>query len=150
MILVKSQRERTRFLRFATVGAIGAVIDFIVFNILLSLGLIVKLAGALSFVAAVSSNFTWNRLWTYPDSRSKSARRQMVQFLIVSVLGLSIRLVMLAITVEPFTNLFENFGGALPISPETLGPNLALGLAIAMVMVWNFFVNRYWTYNDVE
>ena len=150
MILVKNQRERTRFFRFATVGAIGAVLDFIVFNILLHLGLIVKLAGALSFVAAVSSNFFWNRFWTYPDSRSKSARRQMVQFLIVNVLGLGIRIVMLAVTVEPFTNIFKHIGGALPISAETLGPNLALALAIGTVMFWNFFVNRYWTYNDVD
>ena len=30
-----------------------------------------------------------------------------------------------------------------------LGHNLALAFAVVFVMFWNFFVNRYWTYNDV-
>ena len=73
MILVKNQRERTRFIRFVIVGIIGTVVDFIVFNLLLVLGLEEHLAQALSFTVAVFSNFTWNRVWTYPDSRSKKA-----------------------------------------------------------------------------
>ena len=26
---------------------------------------------------------------------------------------------------------------------------ITLALAIGVVMMWNFFINRYWTYNDV-
>ena len=33
---------------------------------------------------------------------------------------------------------------------KQLGTNIAQFFAIWIVMVWNFFVNRYWTYNDVE
>jgi putative flippase GtrA len=31
-----------------------------------------------------------------------------------------------------------------------IGKNLSLMLAVGIVMFWNFFVNRYWTYNDVD
>ena len=26
----------------------------------------------------------------------------------------------------------------------------AVVIAIAVVMIWNFFINRYWTYNDID
>jgi putative flippase GtrA len=31
-----------------------------------------------------------------------------------------------------------------------LGKNLTLAIAVSVVMLWNFFINRYWTYNDVN
>ena len=31
-----------------------------------------------------------------------------------------------------------------------LGESIAWALAVVIVMFWNFFVNRYWTYNDVD
>jgi putative flippase GtrA len=42
----------------------------------------------------------------------------------------------------------------LPFSLPLFGPsvyadNITLALAIVIVMFWNFFVNRYWTYRDV-
>jgi putative flippase GtrA len=33
---------------------------------------------------------------------------------------------------------------------DRIGKNMALILAVVVVMFWNFFVNRYWTYNDVS
>ncbi len=37
------------------------------------------------------------------------------------------------------------FGRSVSVSGQ-----MALIGAIGIVMIWNFFVNRYWTYNDVE
>jgi putative flippase GtrA len=31
-----------------------------------------------------------------------------------------------------------------------LGYNAAKVLATGVVMFWNFFINRFWTYNDVD
>ena len=36
------------------------------------------------------------------------------------------------------------------VMSEFLAKNATLVLAIGIVMIWNFFINRYWTYNDVE
>jgi putative flippase GtrA len=36
------------------------------------------------------------------------------------------------------------------LSPIWLGHNFSLALAVIIVMMWNFFVNRFWTYGDVE
>ena len=149
--IVLNNRERNRFLRFALVGTIGAVVDFGVMNILMNfLGFSLVLAGTISFIAAILNNFTWNRYWTYPDSRSKPLIRQLFEFSIVSLSGLIIRTPILKY-IEPILLRFFTW---LPFrlsffSPETLSANITLSIAIIIVMFWNFFVNRYWTYNDV-
>lgn len=149
MILTNNQ-ERIRFFRFLVVGTIGAVVDFGTMNLLTGLFSVQAIfAQAISFTCAVISNFIWNRYWTYPDSRSKPLRHQLLQFFIVNILGLAIR--------TPLFKVFEQWfakGWALikpPVfSPEFLGRNMALATVVIIVMLWNFFVNRYWTYNDVK
>ena len=71
-------------MRFAVVGIIGAVVDFGTFNLLVNLLHVAwqSVASVISFTAAVVSNFLWNRFWTYPDSRSKSIPKQVVQFIV--------------------------------------------------------------------
>ena len=60
--VITNPRERTRFLRFAVVGIIGAVVDFGTFNLLSSVvGLGAVVSSVFSFIAAIISNFTWNR-----------------------------------------------------------------------------------------
>jgi putative flippase GtrA len=134
-VIVTDPRERERFLRFAVVGIIGAVIDFGIANLLdHGLGMPLVLAGTISFVCAVISNFIWNRYWTYPDSRSKSLSRQFLQFTVVSIF-----------------RLISNLPFRIPFfSAEFLSANITLAIAVLVVMLWNFFVNRYWTYNDVD
>ncbi len=151
-MIISNPRERTRFLRFALVGVIGALVDFGVMNFmsnLLHTPLVV--AGTVSFIAAILSNFTWNRFWTYPDSRSRPIFRQLFMFTIVSVTGLAIRVPMLAILEPLMLRLFSS----MPINLsktmiEFLSDNVTLAMAVIVVMFWNFFINRYWTYNDIQ
>lgn len=154
MILIENSRERGRFMRFAVVGVIGAVVDFGVMNLLVNVaGVDFILAGAISFICAIISNFTWNRFWTYPDSRSKRIRYQMIQFTIVSVIGLIIRVPILAMLEPPLIDLMINVSRDLSVTlldPVFIAHNVTLAVAVIIVMFWNFFANRYWTYSDVE
>lgn len=141
-------KELTRFLKFLVVGVIGAVVDFGTYNILITFTIPV-VAGTISFILAIISNFIWNRYWTYPDSRSKSIWRQFIMFFIVNVSAIIIRLPIIWFMEPIFTSLLENIP-ALADSAERLGANLALALAVGIVLFWNFFINRYWTYSDVD
>ena len=170
-------KEMERFIKFAFVGVIGAVVDFGIFNLLRPLFLsiaapdaafsfgvpfvgqveyesatiAVAIASGISFIAAIVSNFVWNRYWTYPDSRSKSFRRQFVQFVLVNVLGIIIRVPIVAMTHLWFEDVvIRVVPNVADKTAVLLGDNLAVVLAVAIVMFWNFFVNRYWTYNDVS
>ena len=159
----KARREIKRFLKFSVVGVIGFVVDFGTFNLLSNIiGLQSIPSSAISFAAAVTSNFIWNYYWTYPDSRSKPIRRQATQFALVNLIGLGIRTPIFAFTEGPFTTLSErildwlpsNFPPGpesfFPLEPIVIGGNLALALAVIVVLFWNFAANRVWTYSDVN
>ncbi|OGO27759.1 MAG: hypothetical protein A2W33_08785 [Chloroflexi bacterium RBG_16_52_11] len=150
--IMTNPQERTRFLRFAVVGIFGAVVDFGTFNLLVSLFSVqAVLASVISFLAAVINNFIWNRYWTYPDSRSRPVAKQLAMFSLISLLGLLIRTPLFAFLEVQLTRLFISLN--IPtmgfVTAVFLGHNLALAFAVVVVMFWNFFVNRYWTYNDV-
>lgn len=163
-------KELERFLKFAIVGALGAVIDagtlFILQATILapvepSKDLKVAVASSIAFIIAVTSNFIWNRYWTYPDSRSSSIRKQLAQFFVISFVGWFGRTVWIS-------NAYHWLGTALmPVFlPEIqllrpgyvpsesaeakLGTMAAWLIGVIIVMVWNFLANRYWTYNDVK
>jgi putative flippase GtrA len=145
-------KETGRFFRFAIVGSIGAVVDFGILNLLANNGILpVVWASVVSFVCAVFSNFMWNRYWTYSDSRSKAMSKQIIQFFVVSSIGLGIRTPLFAWLEKLFT---EFASGILPkkifLTPAVVSHNIALAIVIVVVMIWNFFANRYWTYNDVS
>ncbi len=156
-------KEVERFIKFAFVGALGFVIDvgavIILQNTLLppENDQNVLIANSIGFVLAVCSNFMWNRVWTYPDSRSYSVRRQLGQFTIVSVIGLVIRNVWISGTYEQFGRLSTTIlkGAHSDYAPQLidqnkLGTTIALIFGVLIVMIWNFAANRFWTYNDVK
>jgi putative flippase GtrA len=151
MSVFSHPQERIRFLKFMVVGVIGAVVDFGIMNLFSKLfNMPLTIAGTISFICAIVSNFLWNRLWTYPDSRSRPIARQLFMFTIVNVAGLTIRLPILHYLEPPMRNLFDKLALSIPLTPEILGKNFTLMVAVSVVMLWNFFVNRYWTYNDVD
>ncbi len=145
-------KETGRFLRFAVVGCIGAVIDFGIFNLLTVLKILPSIwAQSISFTTAVVSNFYWNRRWTYQDSRSKPMTRQFLQFFVVNAAGLAIRTPLFAYLEKFLIDLSGRFIPAtIYLTPVFIGHNLSLASVIIIVMIWNFFINRYWTYNDVK
>jgi putative flippase GtrA len=150
-VILTHPQERIRFLKFMAVGTIGALLDFGIMNLLTkTMGISLTLAGTISFVCAIISNFIWNRYWTYPDSRSRPIARQLFMFFVVNVAGLIIRIPILHF-IEPLClRLFERTALQVSMTPDFLAKNTTLAIAIGVVMLWNFLINRYWTYNDVK
>ena len=145
-------KEFSRFIKFSIVGAAGAAIDFTLLN--LSLYLIehglgwnllpqingnLLLANTISVSAAILSNFTWNRLWTFPESRGRKKRRQLPQFVMVNIIGLVINNV-IVVGVDALL---------APYVGEPWSYNIAKAVAIGVVLFWNFGANRLWTYRGL-
>lgn len=136
-----SPRELTRFFKFATVGAFGMLVDLSVLNGLVKLvGLPLLIANAFSFSTAVLSNFTWNRLWTFPESRERPVRTQLPQFALVNVIGLGINTVV----------LWALYQVTQRFLPDPFDYNLAKIGAIGVVLFWNYGANRIWTYRGIK
>jgi putative flippase GtrA len=149
-MILTNKRERTRFIKFLGVGVIGFVVDFGVFNVLKLMHVPSNVAQTISFLCAVVSNFTINRYWTYPDSRSKPIWHQLTQFTIVSIIGWGIRFLIFHFIENPIIRFYQSLALPLPFSPQFLGSNTTLVMGVFIVLIWNFLVNRYWTYSDVE
>jgi putative flippase GtrA len=156
--LLENPKEFERFIKFAIVGIIGSVVDFSVLNVMkrifesigLGVGWNVPLephqsqlivANIISFSAAVLSNFTWNRLWTFPESRERPLGSQLGQFAVVNILGLGINTVLLVVMDQ---YVFQH------LVSVRLSYNLAKAFAIGVVLFWNFGVNRIWTYRGIK
>ena len=140
-LVLSNQGELNRFLKFAAVGLIGAVVDFGVLNLLvLGFGWHKAYANLVSVTCAIISNFIWNRLWTFPESRQRSLRTQFGQYALVNVAGLAINeIVFVSTDAMVFASAF----------PHPLDYNLAKATAVVIVLFWNFFVNRRWTYRGI-
>lgn len=154
-------KEAERFTKFLFVGTWGFIVDFGTLTFLVEVVELPKLvaentqlsatyglilANSISFSLAVLSNFTLNRYWTYPESRSKRKRVQLPQFALVSIIGLLINNAILALT----TPLFDQLLLAISDPPLVGGYIPAKMLATVVVLFWNFFINRYWTYGNVK
>lgn len=136
--------EVKRFIKFAMVGGFGALLDVTVLNILiLVFGVPKGVANIISVSCAIASNFTWNRLWTFPESRGQAIHSQLGKFALVNLVGL---------VINQAVFLFTDIYIFLPLMPqhETLAYNLAKLCAIGVVLFWNFGINRIWTYRHIE
>ena len=132
-----SNKEVERFSRFLAVGAVGTLLDFSLLTLLKLAGLPTLLANSLSFTAGLVNNFTWNRLWTFGDAIQPDWRRQLVQFTAVSLVGLALNnLIVLSLEGIFGTMLGQPDWGYLP----------AKVIATGVVVFWNYFANRMWTF----
>jgi putative flippase GtrA len=156
--LVRNPKRIERFVKFAIVGTIGAIVDFSIFNLMKLLfeavgfaegwsvsastrQIQLAAANTISFSAAVLSNFTWNRLWTFPESRERPLGTQLVQFTIVNITGLLINtLILVGLDQYLLQDIF----------PARVSYNIAKAIAICVVLFWNFGMNLIWTYRGIE
>jgi putative flippase GtrA len=135
-----NRKEFVRFVKFAIVGSLGAGIDFGLLNLMhKTVGWPLLWSNTLSVSVAIVSNFTWNRLWTFPESRSRRKRKQLPQFALVNFIGLVINNVI----VVGLDALFS------PFIADPWDYNLAKAIAIGVVLFWNFGANRLWTYRGL-
>ncbi len=118
-----------QLLKFCFVGASGYAVNLFVFSLFfLVVGFHYIPAAIVSFLVAVTNNYTWNRLWTFRQQRGHVAWQGM-RFLVVSTLALGANLVVLTALVA-------------------LGLQEVLAQAIAIVLVTpiNFLGNKLWSF----
>lgn len=137
-----SQRKSVRqFVKFAIVGAVNTGVDWIVYypvRILLGLWFpalsatgVRQIAKALSFIVSAMSNYAMNRKWTF-RSKEKRVAAEAGKFMIVALGGLAINQIVFYLITDPL-HWRDIFG---------------LIIATAAATLWNFFINRNWTFKN--
>jgi len=114
-----------KLIKFIVVGFSGMLIDFGVTWLLKEKAKINQyIANSAGFMLAASSNYIWNRIWTF-SSQSEQITREYFSFIIISVIGLGI----------------NNFVIYLLTTKIKMNFYLAKLIAIVVVTVWNFSMN---------
>ena len=135
------KKELTRISRFLSVGAIGTVLDFSILTLLKLAGLPTLIANSFSFTAGLVNNFTWNRLWTFGEAVQSDWRKQLMQYALISLVGLALNdLIVLSL---------ETVLGSMFSQPE-FGYLPAKIIATGVVVFWNYFANRTWTFKTIN
>lgn len=149
MSTVIKKKELARFIRFGIVGTIGSIVDFGFLNLFtLVINVPFLVSSVISFSLAVINNFILNRIWTFPGSRKEPIVNQLLQFGLVSVVGLIIRTPLLALLEKILIPMAEDYVPNL-LTPTIVGHNVSLAIAIGVVLLWNYFANRFWTFKNV-
>lgn len=137
----RESNEIARFLRFVIVGLSGTLIDIGFLTLLKTVGQATLPANVLSYTLGLLNNFIWHRHWTYADGRSKTLWLQLGQFTLISLTGLLLNTMLVYLLEAPLGQL---------IAAPSLGYLPAKLLATALVGIWNFSLNRHWTFNALD
>lgn len=131
IVRLAGQRDSLRqFAKFAIIGAGNTVVDWGIYFLVHQLGGLPKVASKLvSFAAAATSSYAFNRRWTF-RSTNPNVLRELSQFVLVASSGA-------ALNAGIFWLVVVRLG-----APDIVGLFCATGL----VMFWNFFANKYWTF----
>jgi putative flippase GtrA len=114
-----------KFFKFIIVGFLGMVVDFSI-TILLKEKLKVHryISSSAGFTLAASSNYLFNRLWTFKSNNPK-VLIEYGTFILISLIGLIINNLFLYLFEKKIRFYFAKF------------------LAIMVTSVWNFIANYY-------
>ena len=145
-------KQKKRFAKFLIVGVISTIVDFgfmNLFTLVFDIPLII--AQGLSFTIAVAESYLLNRFWIYPDSRNKSVYKQLLLFVLINLVGVGIRTLLIPWMDALFLKWLTGVEiGVLMHYKEIFSQNMALALVVGIVLLWNFFANRYLTFSDVD
>jgi putative flippase GtrA len=126
---MRKRKNWAQLAQFCVVGATGYFVNLAVYAVLLDVvGLHYISAAVGSFLVAVTSNYTWNRMWTFRAQRGGVAYQGM-RFFIVSTVALLANLAVL--------HTLVTLG---------LGKFVAQAIAIVLVTPVNFVGNKLWSF----
>ena len=125
-----SQTFLVKFIKFGIVGFSGVFIDFgVTYACKEWLKIQKYVANSIGFTVAASSNYLFNRIWTF-KSLDPDIATEYTEFLVISLVGLGIANLIVWLIHGRFKQNFY----------------LSKLFAIGVVTVWNFFANYYITF----
>jgi putative flippase GtrA len=145
--------------KFAFVGIINTLIDFLVLNSLVFLGLTAffiifgrqfLIANIISVFVAMINSFILNKLWTF-ESRAGDVYRQILKFFVVTVIGMFVvhQIVFNSLyfgleTISSFIISVVHLLGLNRIfSDAFIALNFSKGIAVGASLIWNFLGYKF-------
>lgn len=136
-----------QFLKFAVVGVLNTVVDFLVFQLLnLTLGW-TYLAQVIGYSAGVLNSYFWNSRWTFRKEHRRSAREASA-FLAVNLVSLGVSLGVLWLCRSPFGMTDAWAAGWVPawLGGFVKGDTVAKLIATPCAIFVNFIGNKLFVF----
>lgn len=128
----------SQFIKYATVGLSGTFIDVVSLVILKNLTGFIPgedprfyILVTLAFILAATNNYIWNRVWTF-ESKEKDVKKQYSKFMTVATVGL--------MWTQLLMWVFVSLIGVYYIFAKLM--------TSALVICWNFMMNKFWTFRE--
>jgi putative flippase GtrA len=137
----RKARLLPQLIKFGAVGAVGFVVNLLVFNALMLFVLVdvphkTLYSTAIATLVAIGTNWLGNRYWAFSGSRNANATREGVEFFIVSLAGMAIPL--LCVWVSHYLLGFQS------LLADNISNNV-VGLALGTVFRFAFY--RWWVFS---
>ncbi|MBD3109287.1 GtrA family protein [Bacillus sp. AGMB 02131] len=118
-----------KLIKFCIVGMGNTLLTFLVFYLLLTIGMNYLAANIIGYTVGVANSYYWNKSWVF---EAKSNYKHFLRFIAVNILTLLINT------------------GSLFIFVHSFGLNeiIAQIIATGIGMVVNFILNKIWTFNS--
>ena len=128
-----------KFIKFGVVGASGMVIHVgLLFLLKEVAGTNPFIANPIGLIAAASSNYFLNRIWTF-HSKEKQVGVEYVKFILVSIIGLGIN-----------NGSLWLMSRLLPSWAEDWRFYVLWVVAVGITTLWNFFGNLLFTFRKKQ
>ena len=128
-----------KFIKFGVVGASGMVIHGGLLFLLKELAKMNPfIANPIGFIAAASSNYILNRIWTF-RSKEKQVGVEYIKFILVSVIGLGVN-----------NGSLWLLSRLLPSWAEDWRFYIVWAFAVGITTIWNFFGNLLFTFRNKQ
>jgi putative flippase GtrA len=149
-----AKKELGQVVRFAIVGVSNFLVDFIIYNLLILFitNLSVTWAGIISGTAAMINSFIFNKNFTFRAKKLPTFK--LVMFFVLTAGGLY---VIRPVVIQFFTQTWlwpsqiaykVTTFLRLPLTQDFDRNNLALLAAIAVVLIYNYLVYKFYIFRD--
>lgn len=121
--------ELIKLVKFGITGLANTLVDYVVFLLLVALGLDVYFSQCCSFVAGMLNSYLINRRWTF-QTKQRFFSLQIVKFVLSNLSVLAVSMILLKL-------FMDVVGWSIP---------LAKLAAVCITMGINFLVSRLWVF----
>jgi putative flippase GtrA len=126
--------------KFAAVGAFNTFLDWGIVNLLMSItgifaGVGYAIFNGISFLAANSGSYFWNKYWTFSSGNQKPSTGNFFQFFGVTLVGLAVKV--------GVSSFIVNYVAHSASFTDARWANLGLAAGTLFALVWNFLGYKF-------
>jgi putative flippase GtrA len=124
-------KSRLKFFKYCMVGGLNTLVNWALFYVFESRGMNYLVANVIAYLIATIHSFIWNNFWVFKSSEA-SFMKAGTKFLIINLIGLSVNAMLMYFFV----------------SISNLNEYVALVITTAIVLFFNYFGNKLWTFKS--